>query len=389
MLLNTQNLVAYILQRTWFERFSDLEFFQKETNLVDIEIAGLYVDNPRNNIFQCAISKEKAFIFKQPKFLTSGSTWLIYKENQFYQSFQRQYHTIMPSFSWFDRHYHILVMPYLKPLQMPLFKRNEEVENRKQLHQFATQIAKNLSGFHQNLKLDGSRDKTAFSKRISSFLTPYQDFLHHLKIGYKRPEYLDEKLFSIWKSSPLFQKKIYEFLWDKTVFKPLEDFEDEWLEKSEWLIHGDLKIENIMLEGNRIKFIDFELVSIGNIAWDAASLVDSVLNKPLFKNGTIPQFRYEFVKLFIDSYLSGIQIDRGKFLSDFFKFWAIKKIERYRTLKVITQFDFDSNLIRKLLNNTSLITIAFEQGDTSTKSQSINNEIFNYLENVVTSTKNK
>jgi hypothetical protein len=58
-------------------------------------------------------------------------------------------------------------------------------------------------------------------------------------------------------------------------FGAVEAAQEGWEEDG--LIHGDMKISNLLLRSNAVKLIDWESVTLGPPEWDAAGLIQSVL----------------------------------------------------------------------------------------------------------------
>lgn len=391
MILTTQNIVHYILQRTWFKRFIKLEFFQESEKLNEIEFSKLFDANPRNNIFRCKISNETAFIFKQPKYLTSGTTWMIYKENLFYQYFQRKNKSLLPSFYWFDSHYHILILPYLLPLKLPQFQKLDEGNRHVGIHTFSKNIAESLARFHSRFKITNSEEYTAYVSYAQSFTTPYSDLLTQLKYGYKRPEFLNEVTFSQWRSVPFVKSQIYEFLWTDEVFKKLLSFSNSLNKNPKQMIHGDLKLDNLLVEDNKIKFIDFELVSIGEIEWDIICLIESVFSQSVFKYYLPPADKCFFFYSFIQNYRKkNTTTSYTEMVQKSFIFWAIRKIDKIRTVINISNFEYESKIIKTLLSETNELVNDFENYQPNDPKSFTKNlyHIFNNLENVSNKTNN-
>lgn len=86
MILSTYNLLNYVLLRKWKNAFSD-SFIPQYITSGEVQMQDIAPNNPRNIILRLEINKV-AYVFKQPKSLTSGATWSIFKENQFYDKFK-------------------------------------------------------------------------------------------------------------------------------------------------------------------------------------------------------------------------------------------------------------------------------------------------------------
>lgn len=359
MLLSTYNLIGYILQRTWSDDFEELEFFQNHSKFSNVEITELNVENPRNNLFKFRVN-DSIFVFKQPKFLTSGSTWLIYKEFQFYEEFEDA-RNFLPSFFEFDKDYNILLMPFLQNLEIPnLLDGNNEVI-ADEIKDFAINLGKKVAEFHLKLKPNPKKLSKSFIRQISAFHPHYQFFFNSIKLGYKRPQYFDEVVFPIWKNAFSNKKQLYEFFWNTKIYNSLLSFSETWQKNNQYLIHGDLKIENILLEGNVPKFIDFELVALGDGAWDLACLIDSVLHSDTFTTDTPPWKRYYFAYYLIEGYEEINNQPKSNLIERVLKFYALKRLERYKKLNDITSFLFEAPSIEKILVDTDEVVKAFKR----------------------------
>jgi thiamine kinase-like enzyme len=85
------------------------------------------------------------------------------------------------------------------------------------------------------------------------------------------------------------------------------------------------------LKDSLLIFIDFELTTKGDNAWDVACLIDSIIKLPAFKEN--PKKAYSFFYYFIDSYdklMNYNESDFINFLGRVLKFWAVKSIDNWR-----------------------------------------------------------
>lgn len=113
------------------------------------------------------------------------------------------------------------------------------------------------------------------------------------------------------------------------------------------LIHGDLNKNNILIEKNKIKLIDFEFLKIGNPLFDLAKLT---LNEEFNKNKS-------FEKLLLEKYNKKMKIDNIDKKFKFIKhlqvyFWLISNTESY--LKLIFEDNKHKNkkqIINDILKN--------------------------------------
>lgn len=355
MLLTAYNLPDYILQKS-----ADKKFYML-SNIFSVYkpcfIENIDESNPRNILLKYT-TNEKSFVFKQPKFLTNGGTWLISNEYYFYKSFPNL-PVISQQFS-FDEHYKILVLPYLHSL--PAL--GEVINCSASLQNYAKQTAESLASLHLSLDREATPAVKRFVKANCSYsISTYGNFISLLQRGYNRPQFLDEVVFPAFASIAPTRAILHYFLSNEHIFESINDLSGQWLDK--YLIHGDLKIENLLQEKGQevLKFIDFENVSIGDNAWDFACFTESVLYQlPLRRGNTIEKHnesimkRFYFFAVYLNSYCEKMnfnETEHSHFLYRVLKFWAIRKLEKFRLYD--GNFDYFMNsldVIKNLLLET-------------------------------------
>lgn len=73
------------------------------------------------------------------------------------------------------------------------------------------------------------------------------------------------------------------------ICRGLATLRDEW--RADTPLHNDLRLENVLLErrrARRLKLIDWELAAMGDAAWDAGSIIASLLALWLFSLRSLP-----------------------------------------------------------------------------------------------------
>ena len=142
MQLTSLNTIHYVLQQNWRGEFSVLEKILVDNNF-SVEV--IDKNQPRNTILKI-ITSEKSFIFKQPKYITSGATWLINSEAKFYENFGQNLAN-----SKFDFNYHVLVLDFLEHYNIPKLDTNEN------LKKVQNDLSKLLAVFHNNFSISNNK----------------------------------------------------------------------------------------------------------------------------------------------------------------------------------------------------------------------------------------
>ncbi|WP_259014271.1 aminoglycoside phosphotransferase family protein [Emticicia fluvialis] len=332
MLLTAYNLTGYLLQQNTHGGFSALSNIFSERDLLLIE--NIDARNPRNTLLKCTVNKQ-SFVFKQPKFLTNSGTLPILNEYHFYSSFGGL-QVKLKDFS-FDSQYNILLLPYLQNLPEP----HQVLNSSCQLQEYARQTADALAALHQSLRLNGNPPAKVFlQNHCFNRLSYYKSFINLLQLGATRAQFLDEVVFPSFAFISPSRAILHNFLNKATFSDALEEFSEQIVE--EYLIHGDLKVENLLQDGatGMPKFIDFENVSEGDHAWDFACFLESVLYQPAFRRGASTNElsaslmkRYFFFAEYLNAYCQKFSFNETahyQFTSRVLKFWAIRKLERLR-----------------------------------------------------------
>lgn len=355
MLLTAYNLPNYILQKSADKKFYMLSnIFSADSNCL---IENVDENNPRNTLLKYT-ADEHSFVFKQPKFLTSGGTWLITNEYLFYKAFPSL--QVKAQRYSFDQHYKVLVLPYLYSL--PAL--DEVINCSDRLQKYAQQAANALALLHLSLHTENNPAARKYAQANCTYSgSTYGNFINILQRGRNRPQFLDEVAFPAIASIAPTRAILHNFLSNPHVFKSINDLSGQW--KENHLIHGDLKIENLLREkGHEIlKFIDFENVSKGDNAWDFACFVESVLYQlPLRRGADNNKYkeslmkRFFFLAVYLNAYCEQFnfnEIQHRHFLYRVLKFWAIRKLEKFRLYD--GNFDYflkSLDVIKKLLLET-------------------------------------
>lgn len=332
MLLTAYNLPNYILQKSADKRFSALSNFFSSGNSCLIE--NIDENNPRNILLKCTTGQQ-SFVFKQPKYLTNGGTWLITNEYLFYEAFPKL--KVKAQQYSFDEHYKVLVLPYLHSLTAL----DEVIGCATKLQTYARQAATSLALLHQSLNIKDNPNVKKFVQANCAYsVSSYGNFISLLQRGYKRPQLLDEVVFPSFASIAPTRAILHNFLNNETLFQSINDLFAKWSENH--LIHGDLKIENLLKEqdDDLLKFIDFENVTQGDNAWDFACFLESVLYQlPLRRDATAEKRkeslmkRFFFFAIYLNTYCEQLGFNEDEhrdFLYRVLKFWAIRKLEKFR-----------------------------------------------------------
>ena len=367
MLLSAYNLAGYLLHKSNRSGFSALSNILSGNGVFLIE--HLDAHNPRNTLIKCTVDNQ-AFVFKQPKFVTSGGTLPILNEYQFYNSFAGL-QVVSERFS-FDTQYHILLLPYLQNLP----ELNEVVSCSSKLEAYARQAAHSLALWHQSLQIDNNPAVKVFiQSNCFNTVSYYQSFINLMLRGANHPQFLDDLVFPAFAYIAPSRTILHNFLSKNHLLKSLEELQTQLNENH--LIHGDLKIENLLQEKGEspLKFIDFENVSKGDPAWDFACFLESVLYQPAFRRGSTNQKRdesllkrYFFFAEYLNSYCLKRCFNEAKhyeFLSKVFKFWALRKLEKLRNYDGnFNYFQTSMEVINRLMLDTDkYIDQIYESGE--------------------------
>lgn len=383
MILSTYNLLNYVLLRKWENTFSD-SFIPQYITSGEIQMQDIAPNNPRNIILKLEINKV-AYVFKQPKSLTSGATWFIFKENQFYDKFKTYLDFFLPSKFDFDENNSILILPCMSHLEIPIFQGKISSESDKIIQLFAEETGEFIGGFHKKLKIDRQLKNEAYKfirDNISPFYSSYRMFFNSLRQGYKRPEFLDTMVYRNLVSAnllPILRDRLYNFIWSDEINKELNNFAISWSDTDKYLIHGDLKLDNIFRENKKLKLLDFELVSKGDNAWEIIYFIDSVLKDHSFSHGdNLIRQRHLFFHYCFKSYCNKIGLKGNKkieFTKRILKFWVIKKLMNFMNDMDPTKFEIQIEVISEILLKTDSCVEAIMEPD---KNEALIKLLFSY-----------
>lgn len=337
MNLSAQNIIEYIFHKAWENSIlQDYDFFND-----NLKIEQLDEFNVRNTIIKVSINNDN-FIFKQPKQIINGASWPIINEARFY-SFEQSI-TNCEFSSYFDTYRNILIVKYFEPI------------SKNKILIAIPLISKKLREFHNYLFLESEVEIYA-QKYLSATSNPYKDFLRILIKGHENDTFRDEVIFPALMNPNLWIRReiLYNFLNQHFIFLGINKINEISLNSN--LIHGDIKINNIGFKNETIYLFDFELVSKGDTAWDIACLLDSIFyslfNKTYEKDKGISLF-----KNVVENYNE----NSINFFERVILFWAIKKIERFKTQNIRQSYflkEIDS--IKLFLEKSSEISIALSK----------------------------
>lgn len=311
MNISALNITDYLLSKKWENEFESLNTFSTDFG----ETYNFDIKNIRNTLLKLSI-KDQNFFIKQPKFFISGTSWPIINEANF---FELNKHLDFNNISFFyDDINRVLVMDCLR--------RNKNL--RSSYKDCVEEAVIHLSKMHEIYSLNGEN-----RQKIKEFvlynglnnLNHYQTFLNQISFGIHSDLFLDEVVFlKIYKEkSPEFRPLLYNLIRSKEVLVAFNELKS--LDKTNCLIHGDIKYNNIGFKGEGLNFLDFELAGPGDNSWDLACLIEDTLAILYRKENNIKKL--EILQSIIKNYSFERDIS---FIERLFKFWGLKKLERLR-----------------------------------------------------------
>lgn len=280
-------------------------------NLDSLEFSALYLENPKNNFIKIA-HPNAIYLFKQPKLSIPEQSWMINVEAEFYKAFKHKSFVIDSFF------YHgtskTLAFPLLKDLGF-----NSE------------NLAIQLKEYHQEMILKKRSNKIFSKKNILNNGTPYQRFVDILKSTFNSRQLLNDTLYKIKLSREDLEKQeiIVDFLFEKKTKEFFINFIDQTKKIRTHIIHGDIRIENIIfLENKTQKIIDFELVCEGDPLWDLAKLIESIFSHKTFREFNIRVFekKFNYLVAFLKAYWDVQDLSsKRQEIQCFINYWALVK----------------------------------------------------------------
>ena len=280
-------------------------------NLDSLEFSPLFTENPKNN-FVKVVNSDIEYLFKQPKLSISEQSWMITIEADFYREFKNKTFVIESFF--YNNTSKTLVFPFLEDLGF-------EDEN----------LGNQLREFHDEMTLRKRSNKFFLKKSILNNGTPYQRFVDILKSTFNSRLTLNDTLYKVKLSGEDLEKQelIIDFLFERKNKEFFIDFIAKTKEHKSHIIHGDMRIENIIfLENNTKKIIDFELICEGDPLWDVAKLIDSILSQKAFRQFNIAVFEKKFTYLlnFLKHYWNVNELSSKKQeIQCIVNYWALVK----------------------------------------------------------------
>jgi len=323
--INIDNIASYMIDKG----------LMKTKSIVDGDL--IVSDLSRKNLnFTIVCENSTSYFLKQPYVTDEYSIETINRESKFYSKvfssiIFSKIQEITPRFIKFDSKNNVLITKFITNYQ----KNNEkEILFGKQM----SALGKNLGRFHS---------LTSQKMIHSEFNFLPKSFPPTILISRPRPE-----LFSLMGLGSLqFLKDIQQ---NEILFKFLVDLEKIW--RIETIIHGDLKFDNMIFatsetkKGSELKLLDWELVQIGDPAWDIGTILFNFLYSHLFGEGFLKKFKMKENLEQIKSLIQTIGLDfkvlwnayqkemkQTKLIDETFLERAIK----YATAKLI-QSSFDS-----------------------------------------------
>ncbi len=318
-------------------------------NLDSLEFSSLFLENPKNN-FVKVVYVNPIYLFKQPKLSITEQSWMIDIEACFYREFSNKKFVIDNFF------YHntskTLVLPLLKDLR---FK--------------AENLGTELRELHEETILKKRSNRLFSKKTILNNGTPYQRFVDILKSTFNNRISLNDTLYKVKLSGKELEKQeiIIDFLFEKKTKEFFINFVDQTKKNKSHIIHGDMRIENIIfLEDGSKKIIDFELVCEGDPMWDVAKLIESILSHSKFQQYDVSIFDKKFTYLlsFLKDYWNTHYLSPKKQeIQRFINYWALVKTQNLfysspdfllKDIMVVKRFMDDRNKLCEDIINEKL-----------------------------------
>jgi thiamine kinase-like enzyme len=245
-------------------------------NLDSVDISAIYIDNPKNTFLRVS-STNFNYIIKQPKLYKPEQSWMIDVEAEFYKKFKHKKYLIN------NFYYHNANKTLFLPLLETLKFRGEN-------------LGYLINQWHSDMLLKKQSNKKFSKNSILNNGTPYQRLVDILKITRNNRQSLNDTFYKVNLEGKALdqQEKIIDFLYEKNTKEFFIDWIDETKKIKTHIIHGDLRIENIILLQEQHKIIDFELVCEGDPMWDIAQIIESIFSQNIFKKNKLEIFEDKF-----------------------------------------------------------------------------------------------
>lgn len=256
MLLNTENLCYYLLDRNLINR--------------DSVISGDFVtvsEPTRNNIFKVLSRTGRNLFLKQVSTFDAHALSILKREAMAYRfiSSHTEYaalSSVTPDFIDYDKDRHTLTISYLTD--------HSSVHEYYFLHQrvlpeFSAKQAEILASFH--FPVPAAADTSAFPKQLPWILLLDDNGPHYFS-----PQQNNTDLIGMIRGNA-------------ELMTMLNAIKQEWQQTA--LIHGDIKWTNFITpktatDASEVKLVDWEISDIGDPWWDVAGLLQSFLSTWLF-----------------------------------------------------------------------------------------------------------
>lgn len=303
MVLEPYNLIKYLLST------SNLHF---EISKCKLLVSFVNQETDRNAVLGLNLidpeGKEHDFIFKQPNSLDLYGVRFINNERAFYQFIEGKNLDFISKFQFYDETFKILCLK--KSKHDKLLKDDNFTENFVKLKEKFSEIGKTLKVLHNNLN-DNSVEQAPFS---AAFVP-----INNLKILLKELPNLEKFDFD----SNTILPDFHNFLSKTKISNKIIEILNKWGGNN--IIHGDFHYKNILLneKSNELLIIDFELAGVGDIRWDLANFIFSILVESKFENVLLNAQLHELINAFISSYDNTVSIE------SIVEFIAIKAIWSY------------------------------------------------------------
>lgn len=257
MILGTRELIHYLIRRGFL---SSREIVNGQLRVIDMS---------RRNLNTRILTGKKGLFVKQPKNLDAPNVASFHREALAYHLSTSHAEaptlaSLLPGFHFFDSKDHVLVIDDIGE--------SEDVaqfHSRKQCFptDVASRIGAGLATYHRIMNCDmlSGVDTAAFPRKPPWILSIYnQEAVPVSDTG----------------SAPL---RILEIVRKYGDFHNLmRELEDEW--RIECLIHGDMKLQNCIVEldtsgsdASTVKIVDWELADLGDSAWDIGGIFQAYL----------------------------------------------------------------------------------------------------------------
>lgn len=315
MVLNSYNAIEFILNNGLINH----------ENLLSNDLTFIESLSSRNTVITATYGSNK-LILKQAKNLKPEKVVSIENEYNVYKIIKdKAISGFTPELVNYNFYYKIIALEYINSTKSI----SDILKNADYCDIFFKSFGAKLSSFHISLYNNISRNYTE---------TPFQriSILSH-SVGFLQNDF--ETRVSDFDSFPY--RALMNFMNRHTINQKLKEINKKW--KETYLIHGDIKIDNLIFKNpSDVIIIDLEFLGFGDVAWDVACFIIAVLKNNSFKD--INPIRQDaYIRTFIDSYSKESSLIKND--ANFFK-----KVVRLCGIKLLQ--DIWSNFREKSDKNT-------------------------------------